>query len=153
MKSPSEWFAAYDLYHTHPTNKLLHAVGIPLIMFGLIGLLSVVPTPSILPRQITILSIIVGAVTVYYFLMAWRLGCMMLALLMALMAGNHLLASWLPGYYTATSTALFVIGWGSQFLGHQYEGKRPAFLNDLQFLLIGPAWLMARLGKRAGIEI
>ena len=51
----------------------------------------------------------------------------------------------------AVSVAVFVLAWVGQFIGHAIEGKRPSFFKDVQFLLIGPIWLLAELYRRAGI--
>ncbi|MHB8570343.1 MAG: Mpo1-like protein, partial [Metallibacterium sp.] len=46
---------------------------------------------------------------------------------------------------------VFVLAWIGQFIGHAIEGQRPSFLTDLAYLLIGPAWLVSKLLKRARI--
>jgi uncharacterized membrane protein YGL010W len=51
-----------------------------------------------------------------------------------------------------TSAALFIIAWIGQFIGHAIEGKRPSFFKDIQFLLIGPLWLLAQLYRRLGVR-
>jgi uncharacterized membrane protein YGL010W len=51
----------------------------------------------------------------------------------------------------ASSLALFIAAWLGQFYGHRVEGKKPSFLKDLQFLLVGPAWLLHFIYKQLGI--
>ena len=48
--------------------------------------------------------------------------------------------------------ALFVVGWIIQFVGHKIEGQKPSFFEDLQFLLIGPLWLLSDVYRRLGIS-
>ncbi len=59
--------------------------------------------------------------------------------------GNYYLGQFLP--LLTTSLAIFVIAWIGQFYGHKVEGKKPSFLKDLQFLLIGPAWVFEKLSS------
>jgi uncharacterized membrane protein YGL010W len=49
------------------------------------------------------------------------------------------------------SAIVFVVAWIGQFYGHKVEGKKPSFLKDIQFLLIGPAWLLHFIYRRLGI--
>ena len=48
---------------------------------------------------------------------------------------------------------VFVVAWIAQFVGHKVEGKRPSFLTDLAYLLIGPAWIVAKIMRRVGIAV
>lgn len=72
--------------------------------------------------------------------------------LFAGMAGLTALGLWLchqwQGPLLWPAVAAFVLLWIAQFVGHKIEGKRPSFLADLQFLLIGPAWVLASLYRR-----
>ena len=62
---------------------------------------------------------------------------------MLCIVGNYYLGLSLPLFYS--SLAIFVIAWIGQFYGHKLEGKKPSFLKDLQFLLIGPAWVIKKV--------
>jgi uncharacterized membrane protein YGL010W len=61
------------------------------------------------------------------------------------------LALTFPGMLAYISLAVFVVAWIVQFYGHKIEGKKPSFLKDVQFLMIGPAWLMHFIYKKIGI--
>jgi uncharacterized membrane protein YGL010W len=58
----------------------------------------------------------------------------------------------LPWPLWATSLTIFVVAWIGQFIGHAVEGKRPSFFKDVQFLLIGPLWLVAALYRKLGVS-
>ena len=51
------------------------------------------------------------------------------------------------------SLAIFIVAWIGQFIGHKIEGKKPSFFEDLQFLLIGPAWLLSFIYNKLGIKL
>ncbi len=56
-----------------------------------------------------------------------------------------------PHVLLLTAIGVFVVAWVGQFIGHAIEGRRPSFLTDLAYLLVGPAWLMDKLLRRVGI--
>jgi uncharacterized membrane protein YGL010W len=72
---------------------------------------------------------------------------------MAMLLSIALLQRWHPAPLWQVATGLFVLAWIGQFIGHRIEGKRPSFFQDLQFLLIGPLWLLAAVYRRVGIRI
>lgn len=130
----------YALCHRHPRNEAIHCVCIPLIVFSLLGLLwSVHPA---LALGCTLASL------VYYV----RLSRAM-ALGMTLMAGLSLaLCALLPSAWLGSvSLLVFVLAWVGQFIGHKIEGKKPAFFDDLRFLLIGPLFVLGVLYRRLNI--
>ena len=51
------------------------------------------------------------------------------------------------------SVIIFILSWAGQFYGHKIEGKKPSFFKDIQFLMIGPLWLLSKLYKKIGISI
>ncbi|MBO1765026.1 DUF962 domain-containing protein, partial [Escherichia coli] len=56
-----------------------------------------------------------------------------------------------PSQLMWLAIGVFVVAWVGQFIGHKIEGKKPSFLTDLAYLLIGPAWIVAKLMRRIGI--
>lgn len=153
MQSIDLWLAEYGESHQHPTNKLIHWICVPAIVFSVIGLLWSLPVPrgfvQISPALNWALLFAMAAV-VYYFILSVPLGLgatLVLAMLL-------LLAAALDGAATplwAVSLAVFVVAWIGQFIGHRIEGRKPSFFKDLQFLMIGPLWLLAAAYRRAGI--
>ncbi len=153
MRSADEWFAEYGESHINPTNKLIHWICVPAIVVSVIGLLWSLPVPeafrSISPALNWGTAFVMAAV-VYYFLMSVSLGLGMVLVVLAMMA----VVNWLDGFATplwVISLAIFVIAWIGQFIGHIVEGKKPSFFKDLQFLMIGPAWLLGFVYRRLGI--
>ena len=137
----------YGESHQNSTNKLLHWICVPLIILSLLGLLWSLPAP--LPVNWAVTLIILAMI--YYLLISPSLAAGMLIVVtcvMALLYGlNSLIASlWLVW------VAVFVIAWIGQFVGHIAEGKRPSFFKDVQFLLIGPLWLLSFIYRKLGIK-
>ena len=153
MKTVPQWFSEYDESHQHETNKLFHWLGIPVIMFSLLGLLSEVPLPFM--RWMPLLNVgtlLIVVALAFYVRLSVPLAAGM-ALIIGLMVAGHLALrhlNWLPLWQVCVG--LFVLGWIAQFAGHKIEGKKPSFFKDIQFLLIGPLWLLAAAYRRAGIQ-
>ena len=146
MKSLADRLASYAEYHRDKRNIATHFVGIPMILVG---------TQSALARVgIGPLNAAVGATalaTRYYRQLDPTFGAAMGAVLGATCAAGTTLAA-LPFPLWAGATAgLFVGGWALQFLGHYFEGKKPAFLDDIMGLLDGPLFLVAETAFKVGL--
>ena len=90
----------------------------------------------------------------YYFVLSKTLAVGFVVWAALVYAGNEwLLAGLGRGGLFWLSAAVFVVAWVGQFMGHHIEGKKPSFLQDVQFLLIGPAWLMAFVYRKLSIKI
>ncbi len=147
MKRLETWLAEYGESHRHPLNKRLHWVCVPLIVFSLLGLLRSVPFPGDWPVWVNWAALLVTLALFYYAALAPRLVPAMLVVLL----GTLWLVEWLAGQALPLwqgCLAIFVLAWIGQFIGHEIEGKRPSFFQDLQFLLIGPLWLLAFVYRR-----
>jgi uncharacterized membrane protein YGL010W len=90
-------------------------------------------------------------VLVYYLSISVPLAMGMLFFSVICLAVANFLNLTFPGMLWMISLGIFVIAWIIQFIGHEVEGKKPSFLKDIQFLMIGPAWLMHFLYKKLGI--
>lgn len=148
----------YGESHKNDTNKFIHWICVPLIFFSIVGLFWSIPSEGL--RQFTGIgspymnwaSLALIAVLFYYIRLSLPLAFgMLLFSLACLWAANYLdrsasLPLWL------ICVAVFILAWIGQFYGHAVEGKKPSFLKDLQFLLIGPAWLMHFIYLKAGIS-
>ncbi len=153
MLTVKQWLQEYDASHQNRTNKRIHWVCVPAIMFSIIGLLWAIPRPAVFAEFPLLLNwavIIAGPLLLYYCLLSLRLAFGMTLLLAAMFGLMFLLAQTALsiGYF---SIALFVSAWAGQFIGHEIEGKKPSFFKDLQFLLIGPLWIMAFIYRRLGV--
>lgn len=154
MRTVAQWFGEYHESHSHPTNKLLHWICVPPIVLSVMGLLWSVPMPdavaSISP-WINLATLFSAAALAWYLVLSpvLALGIGAVFALMLLLVYQ---LDQLPWPLWLTSIGIFVAGWIGQFIGHAIEGKRPSFMKDLQFLLIGPLWLLASLYQRLGLR-
>lgn len=145
----------YGESHRNPTNKLIHWICVPVIVWTVIALLWAAPFPAALQSEVVPVNwatIALVLAQIYYFRLSPMLaiGVLMFnVLLLWLTAIADQAAPW-PLWQMAAG--LFVLAWIGQFIGHLIEGKRPSFFKDLQFLLIGPAWLMSWLYKKLDIQ-
>jgi len=129
----------YGETHQNPVNKAIHWVCVPLIMWSALAALWVA-------SPIAVYALIAFAV-VYYAVMSFTLAIGMFALAALMIAP----LPWLGPNVLWIALAVFVAAWIGQFVGHAIEGRKPKFLQDLQFLLIGPAWLLQFVYKAVGI--
>jgi uncharacterized membrane protein YGL010W len=137
MRTIDTLLEQYSDSHRNPTNELIHFVCVPVIVFTLLGILW-----SIHPAVAVAAS---AAALVYYFRLSRPFAFGML-LMSALMLA--VLALMPPMTVLPLSIAIFVVAWIGQFIGHKIEGKKPSFLDDLRFLLIGPLFVLGFLYRR-----
>jgi uncharacterized membrane protein YGL010W len=153
MKNVNQWLAEYGESHQDPSNKRLHWICVPIIVVSLVGLLASLPVPAVFAAVSPLLNwgtLLLAFGVVYYFAMSWSLALGMLVFV-AIVIGVLALLDRLPGALWVTCTVLFVVAWVGQFIGHHYEGKRPSFFKDVQFLMIGPLWLLSFIYRRLRI--
>lgn len=136
----------YGESHQNSTNKLIHWICVPLIFFSIFGMLRTIPVPESL-QDISPLfnwsNTILVLVLVYYFSLSIPLFLGFIVWASIVSFGNDALFKLYGStHLLIISIAIFVLAWIGQFIGHGIEGKKPSFFKDLQFLLIGPAWLM-----------
>ena len=154
MKPVQSWLDEYAESHQNPVNIKIHWICVPLIMISIIGLLANIPLNfkilSALPQynHVGILLIFFGCIYYYFLSTTLLLGMIPISLVMLFCV--QILASlnyplWL------TSLIIFIVSWTGQFYGHKIEGKKPSFLKDIQFLMIGPLWLLSKLYRKYGI--
>ena len=149
-----QWLNQYSLCHQNPLNKKIHYLCVPLIVLSILGLLWSIPMPQLIASLGTwfnAATLVIILVSLYYIRLSPRLAIGMgIAALASIFMLEH--TEQLLGVRVwQASILLFVLAWVGQFIGHHIEGKRPAFANDLQFLLIGPLWILADLYRRLGM--
>ncbi|NVK26487.1 MAG: DUF962 domain-containing protein [Flavobacteriia bacterium] len=156
MRTLDSWFAEYSESHQNPLNKLIHWICVPSIFFSILALVSSIPAQTLqnlAPESMSWFvnwgTLLLIFVLIFYFRLSIPMGVAMTAFSVLCIIGVEALRV-LPFPVWATSLAIFVAAWIGQFYGHKVEGKKPSFLKDLQFLLIGPAWLMGFIFKRVG---
>lgn len=146
------WLGNYAEDHRNPTNVLIHWICVPAILWTVIAALWVIPVPSLLGRAGLWAGAAMFFALMFYLRLSRNLGLAMFFVFVLL----GLLTEWLfrtlgPANLLYTAIGVFVVAWIAQFIGHHIEGKRPSFLTDLAYLLIGPAWIVAKLMRKAGI--
>lgn len=148
MRDIDQWLAQYGESHRNPVNKAIHRVAVPIIAVDMIGFAHLMPTGAIgLPP---LSWIAVGAALAFYARLSPRLALgMTLVALPALPLLDIGLAA-LGAMALPVLIAVFAGAWAAQFVGHALEGRKPSFFADLQFLLIGPLWLLADLYAHFG---
>ena len=151
MRTIDQWLEAYGASHRHPVNKMIHRIAVPIIVLDVLGFLHLLPTAAIAPWLPPASWVLVLGALAFYARLSSALAFGMLLLTLpgmaALDAGLAALGPWaLPAL-----VAVFAVTWIAQFVGHALEGAKPSFLADLQFLLIGPLWLLDDAYRRLGV--
>lgn len=145
------YFASYSADHRHPLNQRIHVVAVPAILWSVVALVWCVPVFGTWTRTGIWAALAMFAAWSFYNRLSRRLGLGMLALFFFCGCVCRLIEMRVgPGVLLAAAAAVFVFAWVAQFVGHHYEGRRPSFLTDLVYLLIGPAWVMAKCYRRLG---
>lgn len=139
MKTLNQWFELYGESHQNPTNIIIHKIAVPIIYLSVIGFIYAIPS---LIGAIILSTCILAAMS-FYFLLNKKLGLYMCIYT----AISVYIVKLMTPYILEISAILFIIAWIFQFVGHKIEGKKPSFLDDLSFLLIGPAWVFKDLFK------
>jgi len=154
MRTMHQWLDEYSDSHRHPGNKAIHWICVPAILFSVLGLLWLIPVPEFaaLSPWLNWATLLMALAIVYYLVLAPALAGGMVLVGVVMFSAVYWLDTTLTFPLWQLLAGVFVIAWIGQFIGHEIEGKKPSFFKDLQFLLIGPAWLMADLYKRLGIN-
>ncbi len=146
------WLGNYSEDHRNPTNILIHWICVPVILWTVIALLWVVPVPAMLGRAGLWAAVAMFAALSFYLRLSRALGLAMFVAFVALgLITEALYRSLGPAALMWLAIGVFVVAWIAQFVGHKVEGKRPSFLTDLAYLLIGPAWIVAKVMRRMHI--
>lgn len=155
------WFAKYAESHQDDTNKLIHWICVPLIVFSILGLVWAIPFPHLefLGRYngfVNWASFLIAFTVYVYYKLSPVLSYAMILVIFIFSAGIvaleklHNNYGWPPMWQVCLG--IFILAWTGQFIGHKIEGKKPSFLDDVKFLLIGPIWLLHFMFKKAGIR-
>jgi len=153
MKNAQEYFDEYAVSHQNETNQTIHYICVPLIFFSVIGLLMSIPT-SLLENTFGLYNpllenwaVVVGVfISIFYLRLGFWYFTEMLFVILVSIIGNFWLGNTVNLLYA--SLIIFILAWIGQFYGHKIEGAKPSFLKDLEFLLIGPLWVIQKLNKK-----
>ena len=157
MKSIDSWFNDYGESHKNPINKAIHWVCIPMIAFSLIGLIWSIPHDNFFQfysgnysEYLNWSTILVIIIFIYYMILSYKIAFGMLLFSLILLYGNNYIDRSMELW--KVSLGIFIFAWIGQFIGHKIEGKKPSFFQDVQFLLIGPAWLLGFIYRKFNIK-
>jgi uncharacterized membrane protein YGL010W len=133
--------AHYGESHRNPTNEAIHMVAIPAIMLSIVGLLFALhPWAACL---------FVAASLIYYATLRSAVFFItMLGATALLLAAVHAMGD----LVLPVSATIFVVAWVFQFIGHKVEGRKPSFFEDIQYLWVGPLFVLSRLFLRLGVR-
>ncbi|MEI5999657.1 DUF962 domain-containing protein [Paraburkholderia bengalensis] len=149
MRTLTDQLAQYAAYHRDRRNIATHFIGIPMIVLAIAVLLSrpawtLARLPFALPFTLSLAWLLFGPSVVYYFALDVALGLMMTVVSALCIACGAWLAGQSTFVWLASGIGLFVIGWVFQFVGHAaYEHRKPAFVDDVIGLLVGPLFVLA----------
>lgn len=143
MRSLNSLLDEYAESHQNPFNQVIHKICVPAIMLSIIGLLWAIPQAPFMPALVNWSTITVSFIMVYYLVLS-RKYFLLMAPVIALMYYVIFLVDG-AGYVLSFSIIVFILSWVFQLWGHKVEGKKPSFLKDLLFLLIGPLWVLKAL--------
>ena len=158
MKTAQQWFDEYGVSHQNPFNKFVHWICVPSIFFSIVGLFAAVPhafLDGLFPENwapyVNFASLALLVAMIFYFSISKTIFLGMVAVSAVCVWGNAAIeqVNFMPLWQF--SLIVFVLAWIGQFIGHKIEGAKPSFFKDLQFLLVGPAWLIHFIYKKVGI--
>lgn len=153
MRSMQDWLDSYSADHRNPTNQIAHWLCVPPIVWSVIALLWIIPVPASFLRP-GAWAVLVMVLAFYWY---WKHSHTLATALLVVFAALGWFTWWLFGELGSAALGylalgVFVVAWIGQFIGHHFEGHRPSFLTDVSYLLIGPAWLMAKLLRKLGVQ-
>ena len=154
MRAVQTWLDEYSESHLNKTNKTIHWVCVPLIVWSVFGLLWSIPVPRAMSDVSPLFNwaLIAGVVMLfYYFLLSPKLALGMFPVWAGLLWVTHWVSNFAIPLWQI-SLIIFVGAWIGQFIGHLIEKKKPSLFKDLQFLLIGPLWLLSHVYRKLGLS-
>ncbi len=152
MKTALDQLASYAAYHRDRRNIATHLVGVPMIVQAVVILLA---RPAVEFAGVAITPAVLAwvAAGIYYLMLDLRLGLTLTAIVGAMLWAGGLVAAQPTATWLAAGFGLFVVGWIIQFVGHYYEGRKPAFVDDIIGLLIGPLFVLAEVVFACGLRL
>jgi uncharacterized membrane protein YGL010W len=147
MKSLVDHLANYASYHRDRRNIATHFVGIPMIVVAIEGLLARPALAGVTPGMV-----VTALAVLFYLALDLRFGVAMAGVLAAACWGGTQIAAASTASWLTVSIGLFVVGWIIQFIGHFFEGRKPAFVDDLVGLLVGPLFVVAEVAFAVGVR-
>lgn len=154
-KNIQQWLDEYGSSHQNKTNKIIHWFCVPQIFWTVLAAGYVIPVPAAMAEispHLNWASVFSIIAILFYVRLSLPLAIGMTVFTGVCYASIVAFSAAFPGYLLWFAGILFVILWVMQFYGHQIEGKKPSFFKDIQFLMIGPAWLMSFIYQKLGLK-
>jgi uncharacterized membrane protein YGL010W len=151
MKTLTDHLSQYGSYHRDRRNIATHFIGIPMIVVAVAVLLSR-PAMQVSGVWLAPATLVTALLVLFYLVLDLRLGLTMAVLTGLSLWVGTLLATGSTLVWLASGIGLFVVGWVFQFVGHYYEGKKPAFVDDISGLAIGPLFVVAEVAFTLGLR-
>ncbi len=155
MRSIQSLLDEYGESHQNHTNKTIHWICVPLIVLSIIGLFWSIPTPEVFQEigqgWLNFGTIFVSLAFIYYVVLSPKLAIGMILVVGAMVVTLYFIDQSTVPIWLA-SVIIFVAAWVGQFIGHNIEGKKPSFFKDVQFLMIGPLWLLHFIYRKLGLS-
>lgn len=145
----------YGESHQNKTNKTIHWICVPSIVLSLLGLFWAIPVPAAFENISPFVNwstIFIALSWIYYIVLSPSLAMGMVPVVGGMTLINYLIWLQVGSWIWLVALIIFVLAWIGQFIGHNIEGKKPSFLKDVQFLLIGPLWLLSFIYRSVGIN-
>ncbi len=153
MTTVNQWLEEYSQSHQNEKNKSIHWICVPAIFFSIVGLLYGIKLSWVInTHTVNVAMIAILLITIYYLRLSLPLGIGMFLFGIICLFIAHLIEKYIPAPLWLVCVIIFALAWIGQFYGHHVEGKKPSFLKDIQFLLIGPMWLMSFIYKSIGVR-
>ena len=151
VKPLQEWLMAYSVSHQNKVNKWIHRVCVPVIFISIYAILFAIPTPSSFPVIVNWANLVYILALIFWFRLNILVGIAFL--IVGVLVALGVMFYWVVFCFALkmvlfkVALVAFILAWIGQFIGHHIEGKKPSFLDDLKFLLIGPIWIVYSIKK------
>ena len=154
MRPLKDWLQEYALSHTNATNQAIHFVCVPLIYFTVFAFLYCVPLYVVgNGLTLTLAHVAFLFVAIYFLILSPSIGIGMILYTCLCLITCMSIQFITGGYLGWIALAIFITAWAFQFWGHSVEGRKPSFFKDVQFLLIGPMWVLSKVYSKAGLNV
>jgi len=148
----ADQIAQYSAYHRHPRNRVTHYVGVPVIVFSLLvpmGWLRL----SLFGLDLSLAMLFAAVVLGFYFVLNVPFAIVLTFIVLAILAAAEWVATQLPVWEGFIVTAVaFTGGWALQFIGHIFEGRRPAMVDNIWQIFVAPIFLTAEVFFALGYD-
>jgi uncharacterized membrane protein YGL010W len=159
MKTMQQWFDEYGDSHQNVFNEIIHSICVPVIFLTIVGLLSLIPFPSFSQNSTALaeflhfgtLLLLIGMIFYIRLSLTMSAGILIVSLLVLFLV--KIINIYFAQHAWIVYLLAFAAAWVGQFIGHSIEGKKPSFFKDLQFLMVGPGWLLSHIYQRLGIKL